>query len=130
MRWHDPENENSLSSDIIGSLLISQYSKQSFLWVSTSNGLNRIDLITGQIRRYYVPDENTIFNIMHSICEDKTGRIWIGTQSNILLSFDPDTEIFTKHSSPGMVAKTLCLDSYGNLWMGARAGFALISPLS
>jgi len=119
---HDPENNNSLSSDIIGSLLISQHSTRSYLWASTSNGLNRINLITGKIKRYYVPDKNTIFNIMHSLREDEKGRIWIGTQSNFLISFDPETEIFTKHSSPRIAARTLCFDSFGNLWMGAQAG--------
>ncbi|MCC5945381.1 MAG: SpoIIE family protein phosphatase [Bernardetiaceae bacterium] len=78
---HNPDDENSLSSDFIMSIL---EDKDQNLWVGTRDaGLNFLDLKTGNIKRYNferrgTPDATLHQNIL-SIAQDKDGDIWIGT---------------------------------------------------
>jgi len=119
---HDPTNVNSLTSDVIKSMIISQHSIHKYLWAGTQNGLNKINLNTGRIKRFYIPNEDAVHNYIFSLCEDETGRIWIGTRSTYLYSFNPQDEIFTRHSPPRGNLYCLCMDSFGNLWTGTGFG--------
>ncbi len=115
---HDPTDINSLSSDYIHSLIISQHSNHSYLWAGTLDGLNRINLNTGRIKRFYVPNTDATHSYIRSLCEDETGYIWMGTQSGFLYKFNPENEIFTRQSKFMGVLFCLHIDSFENLWMG------------
>ena len=88
------------------------------MWVSTGRGLNKIDLKTNRITRFYISNNDQAHNQMHDLSEDKNGIIWIATQSSYLYSFDPKTEQFARYRAHNGPALTLHTDLSGLLWIG------------
>ena len=118
----DPENSNSLSNNFITTIIESRSGNRSVLWVGTAGGLNKIDLKTKRITRYYIQHNDPVHNQIYSICEDKNGIIWIGTQSSYLYSFDPKSKQFTRHRAHRGPIFILRIDSSGMLWLGTEMG--------
>ena len=119
---HDPGNTNSLSNDFITGIIESGSGNRKFLWISTNHGLNRIDLKNKRIECYYIPDNDPVQNMMHSICEDKDGIIWIGTQSSYLYSFDLGMEHFTRYNGHPSPIFAMHIDTSEILWLGTNDG--------
>ncbi len=107
---------------------------QGFLWIGTSNGLNKYDG-----RRFSVYKNNPANNlsisgnIINSIVEDAHSQLWITTDRG-LNRFDPRTETFTRialEDDPEVdelknKRSLLFLDHYGHLWVsGERKLFCL-----
>ncbi len=101
-----------------------------YMWFA-GIGLYRYD---GYSLKSYVNDPsnpNSLgSNQLESICADKNGIIWIGTQGYGLDRFDPATGIFThyRHNSndPSSIihnkVTVLTLDHEGILWIGTHGG--------
>ena len=101
-----------------------------FLWIGTSDGLNKYDgnSITNY---YYNPDDpNSLSgNVIQVILEDKSGKLWIGTREG-LNKFDPKTEKFTVYKYDPQDSESLSHnnvrsifeDSSGTLWIGTWGG--------
>jgi len=104
---HDPSDPNSLSDDLVWSILEDQ---QGALWVGTySSGLYRLDRATGKFTRFqHNPEDPQSLsdNRVTSILEDSTGRFWIGTDNGLNL-FDRTTSqpqlgrFYQYHYDPG-----------------------------
>ena len=118
---HDPQIVNSLSNNNVLGIIQSESGDKKVLWVSTGNGLNKIDLHTKRITRYYVPTNDPVHNQMFTLCEDNTGTIWIGARGPYLHSFDPESEQFTRRGRHGNI-RSLYMDSSGRLWIGEGGG--------
>jgi len=119
---HVPENINSISSNWITTISEFQYNGRNVLWVSTIGGFNRIDLVTKQIKRFYIPQKNPVHNEILAQCVDKNGRVWLGTQGTFLFSFDPVSEQFTEYKTFWSIINTLYVDRLGMLWIGTGGG--------
>ena len=119
---HKPENINSLSNNSITEIIQSELGDRTVLWVCTMNGLNKIDLKTEEITRYYIPNNDPVYNQMYTMCEDKRGIIWIGTQTSFLFSFDPEQEQFTQYPFKFGIIRRLYADSSSVLWIGTTNG--------
>lgn len=78
-----------------GFITVLHQDKNGFLWIGTSDGLNRYDgyaikrFSTQPFNQYSLSDNAEI----SAIVEDKEGLLWIGTSSSLYL-FDPATEFF------------------------------------
>lgn len=96
-----------------------------FIWIGTTDGLNRYDGITFKSYNHIPGDSSSLSdNFIYRLLVDRQGKIWIGT-INGLNCFDPATEKFQRinfHHKPGETKQIeiliLATDSYGNIWAG------------
>ena len=96
------------------------------MWFGTSNGLNKYNGYTFTV---YTDDSTVSPYLTHhsilSLCEDQTGRLWVGTWDG-LNTFDLKKDrIFhfkhnpdKPHSLAGNWIKCIYKDSRGNIWIG------------
>lgn len=125
---HHPD----LSTATNNSVLSLMQSSDGKIWVGTyGGGLNSYDPITKKIKLYGLNDvliEGTILCIAE---EPITGAIWFGTFGAGIYRLDPKTDSmqrFTseKDSLTSDYIYSLYFDKGGNLWVGTRAGGAMI----
>ncbi len=98
---HNPKDRNSLSSNAIHRLYESGGATSSLLWIGTEAGLNQFDPRTGAFTCY-----RNIATDLHSlssdkvtaICEDRSGVLWIGTESGGLNKFDRKKKRFAHYA--------------------------------
>ena len=80
-KWYHniPGDIESLSDNIVSSILIS---KDGSVWIGTSNGLNKLDPVSGKFKRITESDglpNNTIYGIL----EDNNRNLWISTNKGL-----------------------------------------------
>ena len=129
---HDPGNPNSLSSDNISSLLVSEGSQ---LWIGThGRGLNRLDPKSGNFFRYQHSAKNPYSissDIVYCLELDIRGRLWVGTADGLNL-YDPDQKGFirfgTEHGLPSTFIYGILSDNSGNLWISSNTGLTKFNP--
>ena len=101
-----------------------------YLWIGTSNGLNRYDGYSIKIFKRKFNNENCVsHNDIRSLVESKDGKIWIGTNGGLNV-FDPDSGIFRQFLSSygdsntlsNNYVRALCTDESGNIWIGTGRG--------
>lgn len=104
---------------------------QGFLWIGTSDGLNRYDGYNFKIYRQDVDDPSTISNNhIEALYEDSDGELWIGTYGGGLNRFDREHERFLhyRHDPTNLNSlsndRVMALheDSQGFLWIGTSGG--------
>jgi ligand-binding sensor domain-containing protein len=96
-----------------------------FLWISTSDGLNRYDGYTMKVFKNDPNDSTTLpNNYCSAITEDSDGFIWIGVFGNIIARFNPIDESFKRIPiETGGVTNiseypAALTDADGNIWFG------------
>jgi signal transduction histidine kinase/ligand-binding sensor domain-containing protein/DNA-binding response OmpR family regulator len=128
-------NINSgLSSDYLTSIW---QDDEGYLWITTSNGLNRFD---GYTFRTYKPEFNNVntFNSLNlnAITSDLDGNLWIGTDHSGINVFNKRTNkvrIIDRSDTTGMaildnnINHLLC-DSRGRIWICSFGGLNLYLP--
>ncbi len=128
---YDPDDPNNLSSNNVTSI---RPDRDGLIWISTTDGLNCHDPVTGKFRRYQndplVPGSLKYFAGIASlrpVFQDSNGNIWVLTYSGGLNLLDGQTGLFKNFKwepdNPSSIgANTLsgiCEDKYGYLWIGA-----------
>lgn len=120
------ERLDGLSHNTVFSIL---QDRQGFLWIGTSDGLNRYDGYTFTVYRH-IPGEVTSLsnNTIKALLEDRQGVLWIGTDGG-LNRFDRRTERFRRHGlqpnrpashEPAVLA--LLEDRQERVWVGTGEG--------
>lgn len=128
---NDPIDDNTLSSNVVICMLVDS---DGYIWVGTeADGLNRLDPISGEIKRYYHQDNNAnslIADEVYSLCESRDGLIWIGSFDLGYTIYDKKSGTFSQHKSkeksPNNVAKGTIWDileaSDGTMWFSTWGG--------
>lgn len=92
---HELDNEKSISSNILMSLLLDS---KGTLWIGTSDqGLNKMNMETGQFKRYLQAD-GLPNNVIYAILESNDGCLWLSTNYG-LSRFDPEKETFKNYTT-------------------------------
>ncbi|MBN2521026.1 MAG: hypothetical protein JXB17_11005, partial [Bacteroidales bacterium] len=126
---HNPENDNSISNNFITSI----FEEDSIiLWITTTNGLNKLNRKTNQITRYF--KTNGLPNdLILGIEKDNNGCLWISTNGG-LSKFDPKKETFKNYTKEdGLQGNTFIKKSHykssdGKLYFGGTNGFNVFNP--
>jgi len=103
------------------------------LWAgSWNNGLFLLKKGSYHFKNHNRKNHPEVFtsNRVLSFAEDADGIIWIGTFNDGIVSYDPDTEQFTRHMSQAFVdhqlntgdIRKVLVDSKNNIWVGATKG--------
>jgi diguanylate cyclase (GGDEF)-like protein len=111
----------------------------SSMWVGTLNGLNHIDLGTGQIEQVGVAPGaagGISAPYVSTLLLDRKGRLWVGTQSGgISILEGRGTERRVHHLGTGEGLPNLNVDKLlegpsGDVWAATDNGLAVIDPVS
>jgi ligand-binding sensor domain-containing protein/DNA-binding CsgD family transcriptional regulator len=130
-------NPHSLSSVQIVDVLLDKNGP--YLWAASEDkGLNRLHIPTGEIRRYSSgspnPAERLSGDNLQCLFQDKTGRIWIGTEFKGLDCIMPESgEILhfdTRHGLTSNMVNSITQDEQGHLWIGTQKGIVRFDPAS
>lgn len=127
---HQPNNAYSVSNSVCKRVY--EDSKKN-IWIGSTNGLNRFDIITKNFFRYYhdAKDSNSLSNsYINCIWEDAKGRIWIGTADGLNQMVNENQFVCynTKDGLPNNSINGILDDSRGNLWISTNSGIARFNP--
>jgi len=132
---HDDSDPNSLVHDNVRSILLIEENQE--LWIGTQNGLDVLDISTGNFRHFLSSnDENSLINNdIRFLCRDIYENIWIGTFQGISV-FNPSNGVFTNYQHDALYPFSLSdnrvfviyEDSQRNMWIGTRNGLNKYNP--
>lgn len=123
--------ENGLSNNSITCIY---KDSQGFIWIGTTDGLNRYDGYNFVIYKHNPADLNSISdNFISTIVEDYSGNLWIGTQGGGLNKYDPYLDRFSAfyydpenaNSLPSSFIfhhNSMVIDKDSILWIGTDNG--------
>jgi ligand-binding sensor domain-containing protein/signal transduction histidine kinase/DNA-binding response OmpR family regulator len=120
--FHHLTVENGLSQNAV--LAVSQDEK-GFIWIGTSNGLNRYDGYRFRIYQSRQNDSSTLTNNnILSILNDSRNQMWVGTYFG-LNKYDAALDRFQRIPSPRdhqLSFASIFEDRSGRLWVGTNEG--------
>ncbi|MBI5474933.1 MAG: ATP-binding protein [Ignavibacteriae bacterium] len=123
--------ERGLSQSSVWSMI---QDRRGFLWVGTSDGLNRFDGYTFTTYRHDPADSTSLSNnTVWSLCEDSRGMLWVGTLAGVH-RFDPATQTFTrlandpryKGTALDALVYSMLWDKTGSLWLSTLKGVSIL----
>lgn len=88
------------------------------IWVGSPNGLT---LIEGDKFINYTDKNGLPYNYVSSICQDRNGMMWFGTDGDGLFSFSKGKFIsyFKKNQVPGSTIFSICRGKGKDMWIGS-----------
>ncbi len=113
--------------------------KKGFIWIATSNGLNRFDGVNFKVFQNDIDNSSSISgNNIRCILEDSEGNIWVGTVNNGLNKFDYKKGTFKrylhKENNKNSISSNEILavfeDSQKQIWVGTEYGLNLLDTES
>lgn len=124
---HDPNDPNSLSSDVIVSMCIDHENK---LWIGTYfGGLNCFDGKRFERFQNDPGDDRSLSGkSVWEVYEDSQNRLWVGTLDGGLNQFERNSKKFIRYTVGGAgeirspYISALTEDKGGNLWVGTSNG--------
>lgn len=123
---HNNRNEKSIPYDDIFDLMLADSS----LYVTTGDGLAVYEYETDDFTTYHLPDSLTKEDVVKNnglfdIVEGEDGRYYIGSYSNGMLAFSPDTKQFKtskREDNYGTMVYAIIPDNNGFLWASTSKG--------
>ena len=93
------------------------------MWICTQNGLNLYDSITNSFKIFHFPD-----NYIGAFYKDKTGNLWVGTNSKGMFLCKPDGAIIKTYDLSNGLPNNRILaiteDNKGNIWISSNIGIS------
>jgi PAS domain S-box-containing protein len=128
----EPGNPNSLRGTMVNGIY---EDREGILWISTTDALNRIDRKTGQYTFYRTAGPGVSPRPI-AIVEDRSGFLWLGSDSHGLSRFDPKTGTWKtfRHSPTDRfslsndIVTQLLIDHAGTLWATTFDGLDRFDP--
>ncbi|MEZ4772449.1 MAG: two-component regulator propeller domain-containing protein [Bacteroidia bacterium] len=120
--------EHGLSSNTIRDIF---QDNQGFIWVATSDGLNRFDGYHFTTFRHDQEDSTSISNNnLYDIMEDREGKLWIASLRGGLNCYDAGKEVFYRYRHDAHDSTTISSDEVislfedqeGTIWVGTSRG--------
>jgi ligand-binding sensor domain-containing protein len=103
--------------------------KNEYLWIGASGGLFRFSRVTKKFNHYRINDSIQNANSVRALCQDKKGRLWVGTSIGELMQFDETHGTFTLLNSSARskgkeynAITCILQDNEGNIWIGKEDG--------
>lgn len=128
---------NGLSSNTITCVIKDD---KGFLWLGTSDGLNRYDGEEIRVFKNVINDNKSLRdNRIKSLFKDSSGKIWIGTLTGGLHRYNSSFENFDswiedRQDSGSISANgvwTICEDNEGLIWFGTSGGgLKVLNPVT
>ncbi|WP_157637981.1 two-component regulator propeller domain-containing protein [Flexithrix dorotheae] len=123
---HFNEEQTKILSQISGLTSPKVYcilkDKKGFVWLGTSDGLNRYDGNSITVFKHDLSNPKSIgSNAINCLFQDQEGGLWIGT-NNGLYTFNYHDQSFTNHYGPKIKVYSICEDKDGKIWLGSRKG--------
>lgn len=128
IRFQKISIEEGLSQSVVTAMV---QDRTGFLWLGTTNGLNRYDGYNFTIFNPDPADEGSLSDgWVKSLYADADGSIWVGTGQGGLNHYDPRTGRFTRfqHDASDKASLTdggvnaILRDRDSNLWVGTEGG--------
>jgi signal transduction histidine kinase/ligand-binding sensor domain-containing protein/DNA-binding response OmpR family regulator len=128
LKFKNFTKDDGLSSSDITSIA---QTPDGYLWIGTSDGLNRFDGYEFTVFRNDPQNHNSIAdNNITTLHVDKTGTLWIGTRTSGLSRYDSKREVFRNYKSVLYDKNSLSNyyvldveeDTRGDLWIATTLG--------
>jgi len=114
--------EHGLSSNLV----LSVYGTESYVYIGTSNGLDRFNLNKNIIDRRFTKEDGLTNNSIQSLLYDSQKRLWITTRAGGVHILKNDVQVEKVAALPETLNKMAILnlfeDRSGNIWFGSRGG--------
>lgn len=91
---HEAGTTHSLSENTINAVL---EDREGDLWFGTNNGLSLLYRKTGQWKHFFQGNDTANKNVILTLCEDKTGKIWAGGYAFGLAEIDKRTGAYRRY---------------------------------
>lgn len=127
-----PDQPNSLSNNLIKSILADPVQPEKYLWVGTSGGLNKFDYRAGTFEHFSVQD-GLPNDVVYGILPDDDGILWLSTNKG-LSRFNPQTKTFRNYDVwDGLQSNEFNTGAYyksksGELFFGGIRGLNYFYP--
>lgn len=119
---HDGKDAFSISNNYTNCVFVD---KDSGIWVGTKDGgVNYCGRYQDNFEKQYLVDGEPMSGILVSgFAEDRSGRIWVATEEQGFLIYDPQARKVTRFRNPAIPSRicALCPDG-DDLWFGTRMG--------
>ena len=101
--------------------------RQGFMWIGTyGGGLNKYDGYRFTVYRHDPDDPSTLSqDVVHALCEDQDGNLWIGTESGLdrfVRRPEQATGAFVRFLEIQGPVLSIAEDSHSILWLGTLDG--------
>ena len=134
--YTDNKDKPSISEDAIRKVYCD---KNGYVWIGTfRDGLNRIDLESGEIKLYKHDKNNNKSlpsNYVKSILRDNNGDLWVGTDDGLAKLIKGEDEFkvyknnkFNNYSLVNNKIYDLIQDKNGIIWVGTYVGISKFDP--
>jgi ligand-binding sensor domain-containing protein/signal transduction histidine kinase len=123
---HEQSNPQSLGKGAVTAVYMED---PDALWIGTDRGLNRVERMTGQVTQL---DQPVFARGVSAIAKDSSGNLWLGTNGNGLVRFDPRSGQYTTYvhdaSNPRSLnhdrVTALRVDGGGSVWVATDFGLS------
>jgi ligand-binding sensor domain-containing protein/signal transduction histidine kinase len=133
-RFRSYRHQQALANSLGKGAVTAAYAEDAdTLWIGTDRGLNRVNRRTDEVTRFEQP---VFARGVSAIRKDVAGQLWIGTNGNGLVRFDPrsgQTTTYTRDASDPRSLNhervtALHVDRDGTLWVATDFGLSRWEP--
>lgn len=135
---HDPQNPNSLQSNVISSLYIDRAGD---LWIGTLSGLDRYRISENKFDHFPLVEigrDGLWGSAIEAVLQDENGLLWVATQAGGLNRLNPETgEVLhfmpVENNPKSLISRDiydLVSDGRGGLWLATDGGLSHYDPAS